>query len=76
MVWHSSGEDRAARTRSHISVVVARHPVRPLARRITGGLLFGGLEGGLGPLQGLGFPAFRRTGFSFGNRTLTMIGVW
>ena len=44
MVWHSSGENRAARMRSHIPVVIARHPVEPLACRMTGGLFFAGRE--------------------------------
>jgi hypothetical protein len=60
MVWQSSGENRAARMRGHISVVIARasgsHPDP------------GWLTGWQVTIQ--------RPKFSFGNRTLTMISVW
>jgi hypothetical protein len=57
MVWHSSGENRAARMRGHIPVVIARHPVGPLPD--DGRVAFlAAPEGGSGASQGLGFPAF------------------
>ena len=75
-----SRDERSGTARAKIAPrereVISRLPSpATLAGRIGGGLLFSGLEGGLGCSQSFGFPAFRGTGFPFGNRTLTMIGV-